>query len=387
MGYKNIIEILTKDCERYRLSEMGFIDLDKIEDEAKSILSKQPNDNGESFSQWKQRTFREYYREKGFSNFCREHINDPRFEKMIFSLLKTHLAYIRKENGITEVDKYLAPDNDSISYGLSKEYFEEIYTLNINPFTIFGNPAELEQWCKETISRHFPVEHDTIIEKMESNDRFIWEKFYIKLKGIAAAICYQMSKTQGENNIHDLWSDTCLTINKAVTTGIMTPPITAKSIISYAVGIIKNKNREGFRRAKETPIQIDSVQHRIEEENIDNFFDNPITLPENFPSHSFRFSNYIDTTDHDSVKGYFIVILYNKKHPLHSKLIEGVEDKVQKLFLHYIDNLSYEQIVTKYHGEQKGLDLIRHTAQLRQEIKRVKETLLKRYHKLLKENL
>jgi hypothetical protein len=167
----------------------------------------------------------------------------------------------------------------------------------------------------------------------------------------------------------------------------MTPPITAKSIISYAVGIIKNKNREGFRRAKETPIQIDSVQHRIEEENIDNFFDNPITLPENFPSHSFRFSNYIDTTDHDSVKGYFIVILYNKKHPLHSKLIEGVEDKVQKLFLHYIDNLSYEQIVTKYHGEQKGLDLIRHTAQLRQEIKRVKETLLKRYHKLLKENL
>ena len=57
MGYKNIIEILTKDCERYRLSEMGFIDLDKIEDEAKSILSKQPNDNGESFSQWKQRTF------------------------------------------------------------------------------------------------------------------------------------------------------------------------------------------------------------------------------------------------------------------------------------------------------------------------------------------
>lgn len=387
MKYKDIIEILTKECERYHLTEMGFIDPGKLEDEAKSILSKLPEAGGESFSKMKHNILREYYRNKGFSNFCREQIKNPRFEKMIFSLLKTHLAQTKRENGLTDVDKYLAPDNDSLSYGLSKGHFEEIYALDFHPFITFGNPEELEQWCKEIISRHFPITHEEIIEKMESNDPFVWEKFYIKLKGIAAAICYQMAKTQGDNNTHDLWSDTCLTINKAVTTGTINPPVTAKSIISYAIGIIKNKNREGFRRAKEAPVQIDSIQHKIEESAVDNFFDNPVTLPENFPSHSFRFSNYIDTTDKDSVRGYFIVILYNKKHPLHTELIKGVEEKVKKLFLHYIDNLSYEQIVAKYHGEQKGLDLIRHTAQLRQEIKRVKETLLKRYNKLLKENL
>ena len=81
------------------------------------------------------------------------------------------------------------------------------------------------------------------------------------------------------------------------------------------------------------------------------------------------------------------MILYNKEHPLHKELISGLEDKIEKLFLHYIDELPYEQIVTRYYGEQKGLDLIRRTAQVRQEIKRVKETLLKRYYKLLKEKL
>lgn len=382
-----IIEILTKECERYHLDRMGFTDPQRLINDAQSLMSQLGEKGHTPLSLRKTDVIRNYYREKGFSKFCREHINDIRFENMIFSLMKVHLAHTKKMNELTDSDKYLSAENDSVSYGLSKKHFEEIYTLEMNPFITFGHPTELEQWCKEVISRHFPISQEAIISQMEQNDPFIWEKFYIKLRGICNAICYQMSKTTADNNTHDLWSDTCLTINKAVTTGIMSKPLTAKAIISYAVGIIKNKNKEKFRKRKNEPLPIDSLEYKIEDSKIENFFDNPITTIKNFPSHSFRFSNYIDISDESSVRGYFIVILYNKEHPLHKELISGLEDKIEKLFLHYIDELPYEQIVTRYYGEQKGLDLIRRTAQVRQEIKRVKETLLKRYYKLLKEKL
>ena len=95
--------------------------------------------------------------------------------------------------------------------------------------------------------------------------------------------------------------------------------------------------------------------------------------------------NYIDYNDKDSVQGYFIVILYNKEHPLHDALVKGYEDKVDKLFEHYIDGLSYEEMVARHCGITDSRKAAKECARLRQEIKRLKKSLLDRFDKMLEQ--
>ena len=75
--------------------------------------------------------------------------------------------------------------------------------------------------------------------------------------------------------------------------------------------------------------------------------------------------------------------MYNEDHPLHKELTEGLQDKIANLFLHYIDGISYEEIVHRNKGNISEKEMAKEAARLRQEIKRVKEILLKRYYKLM----
>lgn len=378
-----IKEILTKECERYSLFSLGFLSREDFVSTVSAFACKYGDPDQNNFAKWKSDSLRDFYRERGFSRFCREHTDDPRFEKLVFQLMRNILRERWEKTQRSETDKYLAPENDSISFALSPEHFTEIYSVNINPFITFGHPLEIELWCKELISKYFPLEESHIITELEKDKNFFWGKFYLKLKAITAAFCYQMSKVSGEENTHDIWSDTCLTINEAVTTKRIVSPATAKSILSYAVGIIKNKNRELQRNRKGAPVEIDPLQYRLTQEDESNFFDNPALFGENFTSQTFQISNYIDISDAEARERYLIVILYNEKHPLHSELTKGLEEKIDKLFLHYLKGLSYEEIAVKYSGKMERREVLKEAARIRQEIKRTKETLLKRYIQMI----
>lgn len=382
-NFNYIRELLTKENERFHLVRLGFIK--NIEKETSFYASAFPKAEDEDYAGWKHRTLKEYYRSKGFGRFCRSNINNPVFERMILTLMKSHADSLFRNEERTQTDKYLAPDMETVSYLLPEKLFQEIYGLNFCNIQAFGNSWELNDFCRQVAKNHFPMEEPRIIGELKENETAYWEKFYKKLKPIASAYCYQMSGTSGDNNTHDIWSDTCVTVNRAVVDGRMKEPIDAKAIISYAVGILKNKNREINRKRANTPADIDTLQYKLSAEDENNFFNNPITSPENFTSQSFKISNIIDISDKDMVRKYFVVILYNKEHPLHDKLIKGLEDKVERMFDHYIDGLSYEDIVEKHWGKKTGNELNRHCAQLRQEIKRLKEKLLENYYNLIEE--
>lgn len=382
--HSDITEILTKENERFHLVKLGFIE--KLEDDINLYGKLFPKNGEESFADWKRRTLKEYYRERGFGRFCRDNINNPLFEQLIHNMMKGSAEKIFKSSERSLTDYYLAPDGDTVSYLIPKSLFDELYALNFTNIHTFGNPRELNDFCQLIVKDNLPTEEERIIEGMRRNDQAYWGKFFSKLKPITSAFCYQMSGVYGENNIHDIWSDTCIVVNRALVEGKMSEPVNAKAVISYSVGILKNKNREISRKRATAPEDIDALQYKLTSEDEERFFNNPVTIPENFSSHSGKLSNYIDLTDQDAVRGYFVVILYNKEHPLHQSLVKGLEDKVDKMFEHYIDGLSYEEIVEKHWGKKTGKDLAKHCAQLRQEIKRLKDKLLERYDTILEES-
>lgn len=380
---RDTLELLTKEDERYRLRRMGFFR--DVRDEAALVASQFPPEEGEDFHQWKSRCLREYYRLKGFGMFCRERLLNPEFEGTVESIFKRHLRNMFETSERTDTDKYLAPDSDTVSFALEPDLFQKLYTLNFSSMPSFGNTAELDRFCQQITSASFPVKEPAVVKGMQDNKNFYWEKFYLKLKPITAAFCYQMSGISGENNTHDIWSDTCISVNSAVVDRRMKEPVTAKDIISYSIGVLKNKNKEIARSRAKSPADIDTLQYKLTAEDEEKYFNNPVTKPENFPSQEKGLANYIDYTDKDSVQGYFIVILYNKEHPLHDILVKGYEDKVQKMFEHYIDGLSYEEIVARHSGAKEGREQVKECARLRQEIKRLKKSLYDRYTKMLED--
>lgn len=379
----DLLELLTKEDERYRLGRLGFFQ--DIRKEAALAASRFPPKDGEPFSEWKNRCLREYYRLKGFNTFCRDNIRNPRFEATVASALRRHLRNIFERSARTDTDRYLAPDSDTVSYALEDSLFQELYTTYFSALPQFGNTAELERFCYGIATGNFPVGEQRIIGKMKDNSNFYWERFYLKLKPITEAFCYQMSGLSGDNNTHDIWSSTCISVNRAVVERRLKEPVDAKAVISYSVGVIKNKNKEVARNRAKTPFDIDAIQYKLTTEDETKYFNNPVTKPENFPSQAGGLSNYIDFSDKDSVQGYFIVILYNKEHPLHNELVKGYEDKVQRMFEHYIDGLSYEELAAKHFGVTGGKEQAKECARLRQEIKRLKKSLYDRYLKMLED--
>lgn len=378
---KQTLELLTKENERYRLERLGFFR--DVREEAIALARQFPPKEGETFPEWKNRCLREFYRLKGFGTFCRKNILNPEFEAIAASQMRIHLRKLFETSVQTDTDKYLAPDNDTLSYSLEPDLFQEIYTANFSQMPAFGNTQEFDRYCRDLVRTNFPVPEPDIISGMKADKGFYWEKFYLKLKPLTAAFCYQMSRISGENNIHDIWSDTCISVNRAVVEQRLKEPVDAKAIISYSVGILKNKNKEIARSRAKAPADIDTIQYKLSAEDEEKYFNNPVTKPENFPSQAGGLANYIDFSDTTSVQGYFIVILYNKEHPLHAELVKGYEDKVQRMFEHYIDGLSYEDIVAKHFGAKEGKEQIKECARVRQEIKRLKTSLYDRYRKML----
>ncbi|HIZ85778.1 MAG TPA: hypothetical protein IAC04_04740, partial [Candidatus Coprenecus stercoravium] len=268
------------------------------------------------------------------------------------------------------------------SYAMTQTIFNEIYTAGFSSMPAFGNTDELDSYCRCLAADNFPTDERRIILSLKDNDNFYWGKFYAKLRSITAAFCYQMSGIKGEEAVHDIWSDTCISVNRAVVEQKLKEPVNAKAVISYSVGVLKNKNKELARARAKTPADIDALQYRLTEEEDNKCFNNEFTSPAGFPSQIDSLSTYIDFNDKDSVRGYFIVILYNKEHPLHGELVAGYEEKVDRMFEHYIDGLSYEEIVEKHYGLKGGKEAAKECARLRQEMKRLKKSLTDRFKKI-----
>ncbi|MBR2298099.1 MAG: hypothetical protein IKA45_04395 [Bacteroidales bacterium] len=377
----DILEWLTKEDERFSLRKLGlYTDINKAVEDLGSSAYREAD---ESYSEWKQRVLAHFYEQTGFSSFYSQNRGEKLFKRGIRSLLKAKLSDMFHHSEQTDTDKYIAPDHDTISYSLSEENFERISEEHLSGE--IQDTLEISSICNSALKQNYPLAEEYVIDHLQTNDSFYWEKVYLRLKPMVEGFSYQMSGSNAQDQTYDIWSDTCMIINTAVTEKRLSQPCHAKDIISYAVGIIKNKNRELLKGIKKgRNISLDQVSYKVEYSPDENFFNREEAAPQNFSSQNPTVTNYIDITDEVDIRNHMVLALYNEKHPLHQALISGYEEAVGLLFEHYIDGVSYDDIVIKRMGHLPEKEMIKNVARVRQEVKRVKERLIKRFIKLIK---
>lgn len=377
-----IKELLLKEDERFSWRKLGlFSDIDMEVDWILDNIKPIPN---APFRVLKETVLTEFYRHKGLYSYYPTIRNEKLLLRGVRSLITARLNELFKKGEITDTDKYIAPRGDTISYSLSDERLSYISEGYLNSDDIHSTKV-IAKKCYKAIDELYPLAEDFVIERLEDNDNFYWGKVYQRMKSVVEGFSYQISGVSVSNFVYDMWCDTCLTLNQALLSGRLNTPVKAKDIISYAVGIVKNKNKDHLKRVNKTnPLSLDKVEYKVTYNYDDNFFNTEDANPHNFKSQKIEVTNYIDLNDEDEMRNHLVLALYNENHPLHDKLIEGYERGVKLLFEHYLDSLSYEEMVIKRLGELSQEEMVKNAARIRQEVKRVKQKLINRFASLIK---
>lgn len=386
-----IQEWLIREEERFSWRKLGLYS--NLDEQVAWLATNVPMEGeDESFESWKKRVIKVFYQRNNFKEFYEEVSNDRLVLKGIKSVLLAKLMDVFRREELTDTDRYIAPNGDTLSYSLSEEMFSSVVDNYLHDKKI-ASSLDINTQCSNAIKGLYPLEERFVIDKLEENDNFYWGKVYTRLRAVVDGFTYQMSGTSAKEELYDMWCDTCMTINDAVLNKKLHQPTIAKDIISYVVGIIKNKNRDHHKKISKTqPISLEKVEYKVDYRDDDNFFNKEVADPKSFNqkndeselSQNKRVTNYIDLNDEVDVRNHLVLALYNENHPLHERLIKGYERQVQLLFEHYLDSLSYEEIVKKHYGEVSPKELVKHAARVRQDVKRVKSRLVARFISLVK---
>lgn len=377
-----LLEFLTKDEEHLGLARLGF--WQDPEQEADRILAQGGGRrDGEPFAEWKARVTEAYYRKRDFSGFFVRHRSDRRLVSSLCRMLRNRLAGLSAQDR-PRLDEYLANDGDTIAYALSAAHFDELYARYFGMPGDFASPLEVRRNLSGIAEKEFPLEEAYVMDRFRRNDPFYWEIFYRHLRPYVVGFVRQIGGSFQKEDADEIWNEACCTINGALIGGRLDATAGARDLISYAVGMIKNKCREMRRlrfRNRNSPLE--NVEYRLTDESERNPFDTESAIPAFFPSQDTPLSHYVDVQDPDQLRTLMVIALYNPAHPLHAFLVRGIEDEVQALTDHYVEKLSYEEIVVRRYGPVTGEDLVRKAARVRQEVRRVKHKIVQRYEKLI----
>ncbi len=111
-----------------------------------------------------------------------------------------------------------------------------------------------------------------------------------------------------------------------------------------------------------------------------------VALPDE-PSEAIEIENGIKELEIDVDNPYEVayavsIILLNTSHPLHSTLIEGIEDKVAILIDKTVNGMSYNDIVSELYGDKMDKEAFgRAVAKARKDYERVRKMLTERLKK------
>lgn len=385
----SITESFQKEIEHYQLDKIGFIQNTRAETDylIKHILVEaeipQITDI-ESYRQWRLTVFGNYYRKKEFASFVRAHIHQSSFSKMIFNLLSTLLAQRFTRLPETDSDHFLAPTGKTVSWLLCEEEFLKLYSQHFHENIRIENTEKLYLYCQHIIVQTFPLSTAEILTCLSNDYKAFWENVCLRLKNLTESVTKTVIQPYRYDAIHDIWTETCFELKKAIQNGNLPLTADAQGVYAYTRGIVRNKVRAFFRvQKKEAWLVIKDWDQEPSLQNSEEYSDDIKDTP--------SMEEFLDLTDINSEDEYEIrkalaYALYNQDHPYHKQLTEGLEDKVEVLVTHYVKKLSYEEIAFEKFGEQSPEDLKRETDKLRQDVSRVKTKIKERFKKLLDSN-
>lgn len=378
-----LLEFLRKDEEHWELSRLGF--WKNPESEVAALCADEyRRRETEDFAAWKQRVLSTYYRRRSFASFYRNSLLDRRFVFVLKRRMQHGLHTLFARSPRTELDNYLTNQDETISYTLSPIHFDELFLHHFLEQEDPQAPLALQHHLEAVIAEAFPLQEPQVMGRLRENDAHMWSIFYRHLKPYVIGLVRRIKGAFVAEDAEEIWNEVCCVINGALIQGRLGADAGARDLISYAVGIIRNKCKELVRlRSRNKGVDVEAVAYRLTDEQVQNVFDREAAIPENFPSHQTPVLHYVDVFDQDSVRTTMILALYNPTHPLHGALVEGLEEEVAALLDHYAEGLSYEELVLKYTGQVPEDEMVRQAARYRQMVKRVKNKLIQRYAKLI----
>lgn len=383
---ETILEIIRKECEQYRLIELGLFD--SVERVAAEFLPGCPIAGEEVFAdfvrfqEWRRKVIDHFYRFLDYDRFLNRHMKRPDVNRFLFALCKRVVRRMQEEWSDETIDRVLAVPEHTLAFKLSVLLWQEINRSAFSLQPQCHNPLEIENSLDAYCRGYYPVDLDKLIDRLHQDDGGFWDELYLSIKKIVGRVTSSsmLSSLYRAETEQDTWSEASLLLHEKILSGTTPEFESAMHLRNYIIRICQNKYYEAMRRNPKPGISLDDPDWGSDAWLM-KIADDPNPA---FPVSDTWILSDIDTDCDYEVSCALTSILWNETEPWYSRLVDGLEDKVAVLLLHYTEGLSYEQIAERQQPEEMSApDRKRFQAKLRQDTVRVRKTLKERFIQIL----
>lgn len=381
-----ITELVRKECEAYRLIDLGL--LSSAEEGVRRLLplSEEADlsvfDDFVRFRTWRKEVLRLFYKQLDYAGFIRRERNSVPFRRFLFYLKKRITRSLHEQCKEPTIDKDLAVPPGTLAFRLSAMLDEELFRAEQPSLLSVDRPDALEEVCRESCRNCFPVGLEGLLVRLKKDDPEFWDDLYLTIKKIAQTVTsgQSVSIQYRKEILQDVWVDASLLLHGKVVEEDIPVFETSLHFRNYIARMCLNKCREAIRKHNLPGIVLTATGEMpleallYEEEEKDD-----IGLQEGNLAD-------IDCENEDELGRCLAVVLWDKLEPWYSKLTNGIEEKTGLIFLHYVEGLPYEEIAALKDAEISGEARSRLANKLRQDVVRTRRLLKQRFIELLKRN-
>lgn len=384
MNLRSVVtELVRKECESYQLIDLGF--LSSVEEGGNRLWSAIETadpavlDDVSCFRNWRQEVLRVFYRQLDYAALIRNAGGKrDSFRRFWFGKKKRIVATLHRQTEEPTIDRDLAVPGKTLAFKLSVMLDKELFPEAQSAVTA-DTPAQLEEMYWKCCRAFFPIDMEKLQVRLKTNDDEFWEELFCTVKRIAQLVTSgQFVSIQYRKEVlQDVWTDTSLLLNQKVAVGDIPDFESALHFRNYIARMCLNKCREAVRKYHLPDVALTVIEELVgdaawleEETGADVLWKGGL--------------DDIDCSNKDEVNRYFILVLWDKAEPWYSILTQGLEEKMELIFLHYVEGLSYEEIARMRDVEGTVEARKRLADKLRQDVSRSRKLLKYRFVELLK---
>lgn len=364
-------EILTKENERFRFEEIGFIS--GIDSVIECFCNTYTPDKVETdFFQFKQNFLKTFYTKYRFSSFVQSNQNSSGVITLSKRLIRMALKRLQMEYDKDSIDATLRSKENSVAFFMSTMLFAEFYpklsknkVVAITPYTLFES-------YRQFIGARFPIEFKTYFRQLQLDDKEFWDKTYFITKKQIQSVTKTVSSSFSNRMdiIDEVVSSTFLMLMDKIT--IENTDIDFKDALAFKSYIYRTghyKMMELLRKNKkgdfiENVEYIDEVVCR-DEDNNDEFANKRVN----------DFTD-IDINNEFEIANAISIILCDNNHAWREQLIGDDGERVEIFMMKYADEMNYDEIISLKYGSVSNAERKRIYDTMRQNMVRVRTKLI-----------
>lgn len=208
-----VTEIIRKECERYRLIELGL--LPSVEVGVKrltplSVLVK-PDvfADIDTFTKWRKGLLVVFYNQIAYNRFLSRHKQESRFTRFLFFLQKKIVASIRNQYTEATIDADLAIPSRTLAFKLSVSLGEEGINAVLPMLDTLIMPSEVENSCRSFLEARYPLQFEDVGRQLDKDDAEFWHEVYLLIEKISTHVTFRFNTSISyvREIKQDVWSD------------------------------------------------------------------------------------------------------------------------------------------------------------------------------------